>query len=53
MAYPDNYKAVHIKEEIWQELNSLSDFGNVGNQEKIKQLLRFYRAKKGGKIENV
>lgn len=44
--YPKNYKTIHIKKEVYEELLKIYDFGNVGNQEKIKQLLRFYKMKK-------
>jgi hypothetical protein len=44
--YPKNYKTVHFKRELHEELLKLSDFGNVGIQEKVKQLLRFYKTKK-------
>jgi hypothetical protein len=46
MAYPKNYKTIHMQEDLHTELMALQDFGNVGVQEKIKQLLRFYKAKK-------
>lgn len=46
MGYPEGYKAVHLNADLWQEIYNLSEFGNVGQQEKIKQLLRFYKAKR-------
>lgn len=51
MGYPKGYKAVHLNENLWNEINFISEFGNVGMQEKVKQLLRFYKAKR--KIKNV
>lgn len=46
MAYPKDYKTIHLREDLHSELMQLNDFGNVGVQEKINQLLRFYKAKK-------
>jgi hypothetical protein len=46
MAYPKNYKTIHIQQDLHFELCNLNEFGNVGIQEKIRQLLRYYKAKK-------
>ena len=46
MAYPKDYKPVHLREEILLELDEIEDFGDIGRQEKIRQLIRFYKAKK-------
>lgn len=35
-----------MKAELHKQLLELEDFGNVGIQEKVNQLLRFYKAKK-------
>jgi len=44
--YPKNYKTIHMHKRLHLKLLLLSDFGNVGIQEKIRQLLRFYNSKK-------
>lgn len=48
--YPKNYKTIHVRESLFNELNDLYDFGNIGNQEKINQLLRFYKVKKNKNV---
>lgn len=44
--YPKGYKTMHIKKDLYDELTKIYDFGNIGNQEKVRQLLRFYKMKK-------
>ena len=52
MAYPEGYKAVHLRKDIYEKLKELKEFKDLSNQEKINQLIRFYNIyKKYGVIE--
>lgn len=53
MAYPKNYTAFHIPKELKEELDNLSDFGNIPNVDKLRQLLRFYKTKNNLQIKNL
>jgi predicted CopG family antitoxin len=46
MAYPEGYRAVHLRADIYERLQNLKDFENLSNQEKINQLIRFYNVRK-------
>ena len=46
MAYPQGYKAVHIRADIYEKLQELKEFKDLSNQEKINQLIRFYNIMK-------
>lgn len=51
MAYPRGYKPIHLRESLHEELMELDDFGPVGIQEKINQLLRFYKYHKKKNVQ--
>jgi len=44
--YPTDYRTIHLKKSIWLELEIIGDFGHIGNQEKINQLIRFFKKHK-------